>query len=163
MAILCWAAKNSLRGTVLIKSTKKESITRFFFLVFQRFFPLGHDFESSSQICNLLRIPCIESTELNSVVKLILRDINSIWRNWRFQNGRLHMFCVGKGHPYWSAHFQHNLCVTSLASWKITWFWMILDCRQRSFDIVPLRLRRPIKAPSTSPRKNRYIRMHIMS
>ncbi len=47
-----------------------------------------------------LLTPHIDSTEsipwweINFVVKWFLRDIDSMWRYWRFQNSRRHMLCV---------------------------------------------------------------------
>jgi hypothetical protein len=40
--------------------------------------------------------------EINSVVELIPGDVDYMCRNWRFQNCRRYMLCVGEGHPYYS-------------------------------------------------------------
>ncbi len=48
--------------------------------------------------------------EINSAVELILGDIDSMWRNWTFQNCHRHMLFVGgsrEGTPNWS-----NICNT---------------------------------------------------
>ncbi len=55
--------------------------------------------------------------EINLVVKLILGDIDSMWRNWRFQNCRRHMLCVGEGHYHWS-----NYMATVDRGWFDSWF-----------------------------------------
>ncbi len=46
--------------------------------------------------------------EINSAVELILGDIDSMWRSWRFQNVLVSSYVEGGGHPYLSTHFQHT-------------------------------------------------------
>ncbi len=77
-------------------------------------------------IFNLLWTPGIHSAELipceisMPFVELILGDIDSMWRNWKFQLSSSYVVCGRKNTPDWSTHFKpaDNMAAVG-RGWKV--------------------------------------------